>query len=96
MLLETLSDGTEPTDAEDGVQDITLAVGSGLVKLLKGNIESLKLPTVLKNTLKRLKSFLFLTDNKLNGTDKDGGKNRLGSEMEIISKKITSSTMQKN
>ena len=96
MLLETLSDGTEPTDAEDGVQDITLAVGSGLLKLLKGNIESLKLPMFLKNTLKRLKSFLFLTDNKLDGTDKDGGKNRLGSEMEIISKKITSSTMQKN
>ena len=44
MLVETsLSNETEPTDAEDGVQDIILAVGSGLLKLLKGNIESLKL-----------------------------------------------------
>ena len=61
MLLETsLSDGTEPTDAEDGVQDITLAVGSGLLKLLKGKIESLKLPTVLKKHFKKVKKFPLL------------------------------------
>ena len=92
MLLETsLSNETEPTDAEDGVQDIILAVGSGLFKLLKGNIESLKLPAVLKNAFKRLKSFLFLIDNKVNGEDKNGGKNSLGSETETVSKKTRSS-----
>ena len=63
MQLETsLSNETKPTDAQDGVQDIILAVGSSLLKLSKGNIESLKLITFLKNTLKRLKSFLFLID----------------------------------
>ena len=94
MLLETsLSDETE---AEDGVQDIILAVGSGLLKLIQGNIESLKLPTVLKNALKMLKSFLFLIDNKVNGADKNGGKNSLRSETETISKKKTRSAMQKN
>ena len=97
MLVETsLSNETEPTDAEDGVQDIILAVGSGLLKLLKGNIESLKLPTVLKNALKRLKSFLSLIDNKVDGADKNGGGNSLRSETKTISKKITSNTMQKN
>ena len=93
MLLETsLSDETE---AEDGVQDIILAVGSGLLKLLKGNIESLKLPTDIKNALKKLKSFLFLIDNKVNGVDKNGCENSLGSETKTISKKTTSSTMQR-
>ena len=78
------------------MQDIILAVGSGLLKLLKGNIESLKLPTDIKNALKKLKSFLFLIDNKVNGVDKNGGENSLGSETETISKKTTSDTMQRN
>ena len=42
------TDETESTDAEDRVQDVILMVGIGLLKLLKGNIESLKLPPVLK------------------------------------------------
>ena len=97
MLLEiSLSNETKRTDADDGVRDIILAVGSGLLELLKGNIGSLKLPTVLKNVLKRLKCFLFLIDNKVNGMDKNGGKNSLGPETETTSKKTTSSTRQKN
>ena len=74
------------------MQDIILAVGRGLLKLLKGNIESLKLPTVLKNALKRLKSFLFLIDNMVNGADKNGCENNLGLETETISKKATGSS----
>ena len=98
MLLETLlSNETEPTDAEGGVQDIiVVAVARSLLKLLKRNIESLKLLAVLKNALRRLKSFLFLIDNNVDGVDKNGGENSLGSEMETISKKITSSTTQKD
>ena len=92
----SLIDETKPRYAEDGVQDIILAVGSGLLKLLKGNIESLKLPTDIKNALKMLKSFLFLIDDKVNGVDKNGGENSLGSETETISKKTTSGTMQRN
>ena len=61
MLLETsLIIETKLTDAEDRVKYIVLAVDSGLLKLLKGNIESVILPAVLKNALKKLKCFLFL------------------------------------
>ena len=61
--------------------------------LLKGNIEPFKPSAVLKNSFKRLKGFLFLIDNKVDGTDKNGSENSLGSKTETISKKTTSSTM---
>ena len=57
------------TDSEDRIQDSILTVGKCLLKLLKGNIESLQLPAVLKNVLKRLKSFLSLIDNKIEKDD---------------------------
>ena len=41
------TDETESADAEDEVQDVILMVGIGLLKIVKGNIESLKLPPVL-------------------------------------------------
>ena len=40
-------------------------------------MDSLKLLAVLKNALKRLKSFLFLIDNKVDGADKNDSKNSL-------------------
>ena len=65
-ILETsLNDATDLTDSGDGIQDNILTIDKSLLKLLKGNMESLQLPAVLKNTLKRLKSFLFLIDNKI-------------------------------
>ena len=65
-ILETsLNDATDLTDSEDGIQDNSLTLGKSLLKLLKGNIESLQLPANLKNALKGLKSFLFLIDNKI-------------------------------
>ena len=50
-ILETLNDATDLTDY--GIQDNILMVGKSLLKLLIGNIESLQLPTILKNALKR-------------------------------------------
>ena len=50
-ILETLNDATDLTDY--GIQDNILMVGKSLLKLLTGNIESLQLPTILKNALKR-------------------------------------------
>ena len=47
-------------------------VGIGLLKFLKGNSESLKLPPVLESALKRLESFLFLINTKTDGADKNG------------------------
>ena len=57
-------------------------------------MDSLKLLAVLKNALKRLKSFLFLIDNKIDGADKNDSKNSLSSDMETISKKTIGSSMQ--
>ena len=65
-ILETsLNDATDLTDCGDGIQDNILTVGKSLLKLPKGNIESLQMPAFLKNALKILKSFLLLTDNKI-------------------------------
>ena len=82
LLLETFLNKGEidSMDAKDGVQDIIVAVGKTLLKLLKGNIESLKLPAVIKNVLKKLKSFLFLTEVNSDGSNKNGSKNGLRSE----------------
>ena len=78
-LLETSlrKDETEATDAKDGIQDINLTVGKSLLKLLKGNTELLKLPAPIKNSLKKLKSFLFLIDANSHGSNKDGSENGL-------------------
>ena len=42
-----------------------------LIKLLKGNIDSLNLQIKIRSGLKKLDSILFLT-NKVDGEDKDG------------------------
>ena len=92
-ILETsLNDATDLTDSVDGIQDNILTVGKSLLKLLKGNIESLQLPAILKNALKRLKSFLFLIDNKIeqDGSNKNDSKNSVRPEMETISKEASS------
>ena len=44
-----------------------------LIKLLKGNIDSLNLQIKIRCGLKKLDSILFLT-NKVDGEDKDGSK----------------------
>ena len=96
-ILETsLNNATDLTDSEDGIQDNILTVGKGLLKLLKGNIESLLLPAILKNALKRLKCFLFLIDNKIeeDGSNKNDSKNSVRPETETISKEASNSTMQ--
>ena len=96
-ILETsLNNATGLTDSEDRIQGNILMVGKGLLKLLKGNIESLQLPTILENALKRLKSFLFLINNKIeqDGSNQNDSKNNVRPETETISKEASSSTMQ--
>ena len=60
-----------------------------MAKVLKGNIESLQLPAILKSTLRRFKSCLFLIDNKTeqDGLNKNDSKNNVRLEMEIISER---------
>ena len=94
-ILETsLSNATDLIDSEDGKQDNILTVGKGLLKLLRGNIESLQLPAILKSALKRLKSFLFLIDHKIeqDGLNKNDSKDSVRPETETISKEASSST----
>ena len=89
-------DEAESTDVEDGVQDLILMVGVGLLKLLRANIKSLKLPLILKTTLKRLNSFLFLINTKIDGADKNDSTNNVRSVTKKIPKKTTSRSTQKN
>ena len=96
-ILETsLNDATDFTDSEDRIQDNILTVGKGLFELVEGNIESLQLLAILKNALKRLKSFLFLINNKIqqDGSNKNDGKNSIRPETETILKEASSSTTQ--
>ena len=96
ILEISLNDATDLTDSEGGIQDNILTVGKGLLKLLKGNIESLQLPAFLKNALKRLNSFLILIDNKIeqDGFNKNDSMNSVRPEMETVSKEASSSTTQ--
>ena len=94
LLLDTSlnKDEIDSTDAEDGIQDIIVMVGKTLLKLLKGNIESLNLPAVIKSALKKLKSFPFLTEVNSNGSNKNGSENGLGSETKTNEAKITTAS----
>ena len=45
-------------DAEDGIPDILITIAAKLLQLLHNNIDSLKLPDIIKSALKKLKSFV--------------------------------------
>ena len=51
-------------DSEDGPPNIIAVIGKQVLKLLKGDIDSLKIPTFLKKALHKLKSIFFLIDDK--------------------------------
>ena len=74
-------------DTEDGVQDTILLIVTKLFSLLKGIIETLKLPKLLKIVLKKLKSILFLTSN--DGTYKDNIEDSIRSEKKTASATAT-------
>ena len=66
LLLETLNKGrlleVKAQDSEDGpIENTIILVVTKLISVLKGNIESLKLPKIIKIRLKKLKIYLFLT-----------------------------------
>ena len=74
-------------DPEDGVQDTILLIVMKLLSLLKGNIETLKLPKLIKIGLKKLESILFLTSN--DGTYKDDIEDSIRSEKKTASATTT-------
>ena len=92
LLLMTSSNDDELTelkalDTEDGVQDTILLIVTKLLSHLKGNIETLKLPKLIKTELKKLKSILFLMSN--DGTHKDDIKDSIRSEKKTASATTT-------
>ena len=54
----------ENTDDTDGIPDTILKIALKLTELLKNNIDSLKIPEILKLALKKLKNLFF---NKKDG-----------------------------
>ena len=67
----------ENTDDTDGIPDTILKIALKLTELLKNNIDSLKIPEILKLALKRLRN-LFL--NKKDGENDAESKSRLQPE----------------
>ena len=60
-------------DSEDGPnEDTIILVVTKLISILKGNVESLKLPKIIKVGLKKLKTYLFFNDGK-NKNDSENG-----------------------
>ena len=65
-LAETIS-SDEPQEETDGfVTDTVLQIVNVIAGLLKNNIDSLNIPAVLRNALKKLKS-LFIPQTRLRG-----------------------------
>ena len=92
LLLMTSSNDDELTelkalDTEDGVQDTILLIVMKVLSLLKGNIETLKFPKLIKIGLKKLESILFLTSN--DSTYKDDIEDSIRSQKKTASATAT-------
>ena len=72
LLLEAESNKENTEDSEYGIHDILKTVATKLLELLHNNIDSLKLPKVIKDALRKLKSFIV--------KDKKYGENKIDSE----------------
>ena len=67
--LDKISNGK---NAEDRIPDILITIAAKLLQVLRNNIDSLKLPDIIKSVSKKLKSFIV--------KDKKDGKNESDSE----------------
>ena len=63
MLEAPLNKDSLNVDSEDEILDILITIATKLLELLRNNINSLKLPKIIKNTLRKLKSFI-VKDNE--------------------------------
>ena len=70
--METVS-SEENLDNTDGVSDMILTIILKITELLKKNIESLKIPEILKIALKKIKSLFDLkTEENISNTKQPG------------------------
>ena len=58
--MQTVNSEQEQEETDGVVTDAILQIVIKITELLKNNIDSLNLPTVLKNALKKIKSFFIL------------------------------------
>ena len=73
MLEAPLNKDSLNVDSEDEILDILITIATKLLELLRNNINSLKLPKIIKNTLRKLKS--FIVKDKKDGENKNDSKN---------------------
>ena len=73
LLEAPLNKDSLNVDSEDEILDILITIATKLLELLRNNINSLKLPKIIKNTLRKLKS--FIVKDKKDGENKNDSKN---------------------
>ena len=84
-------------DREDGTLDIIILAASKLHELLNGDIDTLKLPQILKKSLKLLKTFIkFIKSKKILETFNSGPDKEVTSRKETAEGNEVSSTSSKS
>ena len=77
LSIEAESDKSSkaPEDSEDGIPDIIITIAAKLYQLLHNNIDSLKLPDIIKGALRKIKS--FITKDKKDGANENDSENSI-------------------
>ena len=75
LLLEAELNKENVEDSKDGIPNILITIATKLPQLLHNNIDSLKLPKIIKNALRKLK-YLIVKDKK--GENKNDSENSAG------------------
>ena len=76
-------------DSIDGsIEDTIILVVTKLISILKGNVESLKLPKIIKIRLKKLKTYFFFNDGK----NKNDSENGVGQKKDEPSTEVSSTS----
>ena len=75
LLLEAELNKENVEDSKDGIPNILITIATTLPQLLHNNIDSLKLPKIIKNALRKLK-YLIVKDKK--GENKNDSENSAG------------------
>ena len=67
LFIEAESDKSSnaPEYSEDGIPDILKTIAAKLLQLLHNNIDSLKLPDIIKGALRKIKSFIAKDKNSI-------------------------------
>ena len=78
LLVEAELNEENAEDREDGIPNILTTIATRLLELLSNNIDSLKLPKIIKDALRKLKSFI-VKDTK-DDENKNDSENSAGPE----------------